>query len=36
MVKFMYDPIIYPQESSWFGEINQDGKVIPMEETQIY
>lgn len=36
MVKFMYDPVIYPMESSWFGEINEDGQEIPMEQTQIY
>jgi len=36
MIKFMHDPIIYPRESSWFGETNPDGKVIPMEETRIY
>jgi hypothetical protein len=31
MVKFMYDPVIYPMESSWFGEINEIGQEIPME-----
>ena len=31
MVKFMHDPIVYPRESSWFGETNADGNVIPME-----
>ena len=36
MVKFLYDPIIYPIESSWFGEINNQGEIIPMHETQIY
>lgn len=36
MVKFMHDPIVYPIESSWFGETNGDGKVIPMEETRIF
>jgi hypothetical protein len=36
MVKFIYDPIIYPIESSWFGEINTIGEIIPMHETQIY
>ena len=36
MVKFMYDPIIYPMESAFFGEINSDGKEVPMEQTTIY
>lgn len=36
MVKFMYDPIIYPMESAFFGEIDLDGKEIPMEQTKIY
>jgi len=36
LVKFKFDPIIYPQESSWFGEVDPSGKVIPMEETAIY
>jgi len=36
MIKFMHDPIVYPRESSWFGETNSDGVVIPMEETRIY
>ena len=36
MIKFMHDPIVYPRESSWFGETNPDGVVIPMEQTKIY
>ena len=36
MVKFMHDPIIYPKESSWFGENNADGKVEAMEDTKVY
>ena len=36
MVKFQHDPIIYPRESSWFGETLPDGRVIPMEETRLY
>lgn len=36
MVKFMYDPIIFPMESAFFGEINQDGQEVPMEQTKIY
>lgn len=36
MVKFLDDPIIHPIESSWFGQINEHGKVMPMEETKIY
>ena len=36
MIKFIHDPMIYPKESSWFGETNPDGKVIPMEETRIF
>jgi palmitoyl-protein thioesterase len=36
MVKFMHDPIIYPKESSWFGEMNEKGEIKPMEETKIY
>lgn len=36
MVKFLKDPIIFPRESSWFGETNNEGKIVPMEETAIY
>jgi hypothetical protein len=36
MIKFSQDPIIYPLESSWFGESLADGSVVPMEETHIY
>jgi palmitoyl-protein thioesterase len=36
MVKFMYDPVIYPMESAFFGEINDDGLEVHMEKTQIY
>ena len=36
MVKFKHDPIIYPSESSWFGEVDAAGRVVPMEETGIY
>ena len=36
MVKFAYDPVIYPIESSWFGQLNEDGKIVKMEETDIY
>lgn len=36
MVKFTHDPIIFPRESSWFGQNDGNGKTIPMEETQIY
>lgn len=36
MVKFMYDPIIYPMESSWFGEINERGNIVSMEDSIVY
>lgn len=36
MVKFLKDPIIYPVESSWFGQTDKAGKVVPMEETTIF
>lgn len=36
LVKFLWDPTIYPIESEWFGEINEEGRIIPMEETDIY
>ena len=36
LVKFAKDPIVFPRESSWFGEVNPDGQVIPMEETTIF
>ena len=36
MYKFESDPIIYPNESTWFGEKNAEGKIIKMEETIIY
>jgi palmitoyl-protein thioesterase len=36
LVKFLKDPIIFPRESSWFGDTTKEGKVIPMEETRLY
>ena len=36
MVKFLQDPVIHPIESSWFGQVNSNGEVIPMEQTAIY
>ena len=37
MFRFTQDPIIYPHESAWFGEVSADGKTtVPMEETTIY
>ena len=36
LIKFMYDPVIHPIESSWFGELDSQGNVIPMEQTQLY
>jgi len=36
MIKFTYDPVIFPIESSWFGQINAEGEIVPMEETAIY
>jgi hypothetical protein len=36
MIKFIYDPIVYPIESSWFGEIDENGEIITMEQTRIY
>ena len=36
MIKFKHDPIIFPKESSWFGEMNDKGEIKPMEETKLY
>lgn len=36
MIKFTKDTVIFPKESSWFGDTTSDGKVIPMEDAQIY
>ena len=36
MIKFSKDPVIYPIESSWFGNINLEGNVDVMENTRIY
>lgn len=36
MIKFLDDPIIHPIESSWFGQIDHQGDVIPMESTKIF
>jgi len=36
MIKFSRDPVIYPTESSWFGNINLDGHVDTMENTRAY
>ena len=36
MVKFSWDPMVYPRESSWFGENGPDGQVLHMEQTSIF
>lgn len=36
MVRFKHDPIVYPGESTWFGETNSDGQIVPMRETRIF
>jgi len=36
LIKFKFDTIIYPNESTWFGDITPDGQIRPMEETQIF
>ena len=36
LIKFKFDTIIYPNESTWFGDIAPDGSVRPMEQTQIF
>lgn len=36
MIKFSRDPVIYPTESSLFGNINLDGHVDTMENTRAY
>ena len=36
MYKFDQDPIIFPNESTWFGERDANGKIIKMENTKLY
>lgn len=36
MVKFNQDSMVIPSESSWFGFCDGDGKVLAMEDTELY
>ena len=33
---FSEDMMIYPKESALFGQIQQDGEILPMEETDTF
>jgi len=35
-VMFADDTVVYPRESEWFGELEIDGSVTPMEKTDLY
>ena len=35
-ILFENDTIIYPRESSQFGEIGENGKIIPIFDTNLY
>ena len=28
--------MIHPKETAWFGDLDKDGNVIPMEQTTLY
>lgn len=36
LVKFMKDVSLIPNESSWFGYYDRNGKNYPLEETDVY
>jgi hypothetical protein len=36
LVLFENDTIIYPRESTQFGEIGTDGSIVHMKDTEIY
>jgi len=36
MIKNKRENVVYPAESTWFGELLADESVIPMEDTRIY
>lgn len=36
LVKYAGDLAIVPNESTWLGYYNKDGKEFPMEETEVY
>ena len=35
-IKFDEDTIIYPRESTQFGEVGSDGNIVPFKETEIW
>lgn len=36
LVRNQRENIIFPRESSWFGEMRSDKSVVPMEQTKLY
>jgi len=36
MIMFNSDEIIFPKESEWFGQLDPQKKLVPMEETDLY
>lgn len=36
LVMFKDDTVVYPRESEWFWELQEDGSVLEMEETDLY
>lgn len=36
MIMFSRDEIIFPKESAWFSQLDPAGKVVPMEQTDLY
>jgi palmitoyl-protein thioesterase len=35
-VMFTEDTVIYPKESSWFWELQEDNTILPLNETEFY
>jgi palmitoyl-protein thioesterase len=36
LVMFQNDTMIYPKETAWFQEVNEKGKLIDLEDSEIY
>lgn len=36
MIMFDNDSVIFPKESEWFGQLDGQGKLVNMEQTEIY
>jgi palmitoyl-protein thioesterase len=36
LIMFSNDTMIYPKETAWFHELQADGTILPVEQTEFY